>query len=98
MNKVCSFIRYKAKEGCEDEFLAELKAANHGNSRFLSWKIVSLGDREFIETLVYEDIEKIMDTQDGGVAWLDRVEHLLELYDDGSRTIAFSGIVVEEKD
>jgi len=57
-----------------------------------------LGDREFIETLVYEDIEKIMDTQDGGVAWLDRVEHLLELYDDGSRTIAFSGIVVEEKD
>ena len=98
MNKVCSFIRYKAKEGCEDEFRAELKAANLRNSRFLSWKIVSLGDREFIETLVYEDIEKIMDTQDGGVAWLDRVEHLLEPYEDGSRTIAFSGIVVEEKD
>jgi hypothetical protein len=57
-----------------------------------------LGDREFIETLVYEDIEKIMDTQDGGVAWLDRVEHLLKPYDDGSRTISFSGIVVEEKD
>ena len=59
MNKVCSFIRYKAKEGCEDEFLAELKAANLRNSRFLSWKIASLGDREFIETLVYEDIEKL---------------------------------------
>ena len=58
MNKVCSFIRYKAKQGFKDEFLAELKAANLSNSRFLSWKIVSLGDREFIETLVYEDIEK----------------------------------------
>ena len=98
MNNVCSFIRYKAKEGCEDELLAELKTANLRNSRFLSWQIVSLGDREFIETLVYENIGKIMDTQNGGIAWLDRVEHLLELYDDGSRTIAFSGIVVEEKD
>ena len=98
MNKVCSFIRYKAKEGCEDEFLAELKAANHGNSRFLSWKIVSLGDREFIETLVYEDIENVVEMQDIGDAFLNRVEHHLERYEDGSRTNAFSGIVVEEKD
>lgn len=98
MNKVCSFIRYKAKEGCEDEFLAELKAANLRNSRFLSWKIVSLGDREFIQTLVSEDIENVMEMLDIGDAFLNRVEHLLERYEDGSRTNAFSGIVVEEKD
>ena len=34
MNKICSFIRFKAKEGCEDEFLAELKAANMESKNF----------------------------------------------------------------
>ena len=96
MNKICSFIRFKAKEGCEDEFLAELKAANMELSYFLSWQIVSLGDREFIQALVYEDIENVMEMQDVGDAFLNRVEHLLERYEDGSRTNAFSGIVVQE--
>ena len=98
MNKICSFMRFKAKEGCEDEFLAELKAANMEISYLLSWQIVSLGDREFIQTLVSEDIENIMGMLDLGDAFLNRVEHLLERYEDGSRTNAFSGIVVEEKD
>ena len=98
MNKICSFIRFKEKEGCEDEFLAELKAANMEISHLLSWQIVSLGDREFIQTLVSEDIENIMGMLDLGDAFLNRVEHLLERYEDGSRTNAFSGIVVEEKD
>ena len=98
MNKICSFIKFKAKEGCEDEFLAELNAANMGISHFLSWQTVSLGDREFIQTLVYADIENVVEMQDVGDAFLNRVEHLLERYEDGSRTNAFSGIVVEEKD
>ena len=98
MNKICSFIKFKAKEGCEDEFLAELKAANTGLSYFLSWQTVSLGDREFIQTLVCEAIENVVEMQDIGDAFLNRVEHLLERYEDGSRTNAFSGIVVEEKD
>ena len=82
MNKICSFIRFKAKEGCEDEFLAELKAANMEISHLLSWHIVSLGDREFIQTLVYEDIENVMEIEDIRNAFHDRVEHLIEVYDD----------------
>ena len=40
-------------------------------------------------------LESLLDEQIEGLEWLDSVDHLLEYYDDGSRTEAFSGFVIE---
>ena len=59
--EIWTVIKYKPKDGCEEEFVDGLKR---------------LGQIE-------------------GLEWLDSVDHLLEYYDDGSRTEAFSGFVIE---
>ena len=45
-------------------------------------------------TCIYQDIDKIIDIQDPALEWLDEIEHMLELTDDGNRTVADTGPVV----
>ena len=43
----------------------------------------------------YESLENMMDLQINGLTWLDSVDHLLERYEDDSRTSAFSGNILD---
>ena len=46
----------------------------------------------------YESIENRTEDVVLGLDWLDSITPLLELYDNGSRTEAFSGIVLHESE
>ena len=45
----------------------------------------------------YDSIEERSMDVVSGLDWLDSITQILELYEDGSRTQAFSGIVLEQK-
>ena len=46
--------------------------------------------------LSYDSIEDILADQEKSLAWLDTVDHLIEKLPDGSRTKAYSGIIVDQ--
>ena len=92
-----TIIKYKPKEGCEQEFLEALKRLyqmmkdnkdyNYVNE-FI--KIDSTG--EYVQIGRMPSIDALIDGQVSGLEWLDSIDHLLERYPDDSRTEAFSGI------
>ena len=45
-----------------------------------------------------DDIEIAVNKEGPGIDWLDRLEHLLEKYENGSRTDSCSGLVVHSYD
>tara|TARA_B100001057_G_scaffold447625_1_gene487261 strand:+ start:149 stop:451 length:303 start_codon:yes stop_codon:yes gene_type:complete len=96
MTLVTTITKFKAKLGLEDELIDALK--NFDNSNSTSWQILSLGDNEYAAVNTYESIEdRSMDVV-SGLDWLDEITPILELYEDGSRTRAFSGIVLHQNE
>tara|TARA_B100000029_G_scaffold473562_1_gene515070 strand:- start:256 stop:573 length:318 start_codon:yes stop_codon:yes gene_type:complete len=92
-------IKYKPKEGCEDEFLEALKRlsqmmrANKDYDYVNEFiKIDSTG--EYVQIARMPSIDSLIDGQVDGLEWLDSVDHLLEKYENDSRTDAFSGISI----
>ena len=96
MSLIQAFVKYKTKSGCEEEFVERLKAADRSQDNCKAWSVTSLDNGEFIETITYNTIDGIVEDQDKGIAWLDSVDHLLVKHPNGSRTEAFSGIIVDE--
>ena len=91
---VTTVTKFKAKQGCENHLIEALR--NFDNSSSKSWQILSLGDNEYAAINTYESIENRTEDVVLGLDWLDSITPLLELYDNGSRTEAFSGIVLHE--
>ncbi len=101
--EVWTIIKYKPKDGCEEEFLKELsrlkkimtdnKKYEHIND-FI--KVDSTG--EYVQIARMPDIDSLIDGQVEGLEWLDSVEHLLDKYEGDSRTDAFSGITLPIND
>ena len=95
--EVWTVIKYKPKEGCEEEFLEGLRRLkqmmkDNKNYDYINdfIKIDSTG--EYVQIARMPSIDTLIEGQVDGLAWLDSVEHLLEKYEDDNRTDAFSGI------
>ena len=88
--KVLSAVKYRVKEGCEDEFLDSVMTPSEIPTKIRK-TIIQTDEQEFYE-LGIAGLEEKIETEDEEVKWLDTVEHLLEFFGD-SRTDACSGVV-----
>ena len=94
MALVTTITKFKAKRGLEDKLIDAFRSFDNSNST--SWQILSLGDNEYAAVNTYESIENRSMDVVSGLDWLDDITPILELYEDGSRTQAFSGIVLHQ--
>ena len=94
-----TIIKYKPKEGCEDEFREELgqlaKMMEENKDYDFINQFIKIDSGEFVQIVQMPDLDSLLDGQIAGLEWLDSVDHLLEKYEEDSRTEAFSGFVVE---
>ena len=64
----------------------------------MSWQILNIGENEYVALNTYESIEERSMDVVSGLDWLESITQILELYEDGSRTQAFSGIVLHQNE
>ena len=94
---VMSVVKFKVIEGFEDDFIQALKSHDHSNK--LWHRTVSLGNNEFLTINEYassddeSSIDLIAKDEKPGKKFLDQVENMLEVFEDG-RTQPSSGLVV----
>ena len=91
---VWSVVKFKIKEGCEDDFLAAHVFEDSHMKYMKAFNVIKIDDLEQAHIVEYDDMNATFEVQDQSLDWLDSVSHLLEHYG-GSRTDAFSGIKVE---
>ena len=96
MTLVTTITKFKAKRGLENQLIDALKSFDNSNS--MSWQILSLGDNEYAALNTYDRIENRSMDVVSGLDCLDNITPILELYEDGSRTQAFSGIVLHQNE
>ena len=96
MTLVTTITKFKAKHGSENQLIDALR--NFDNSKSVSWQILSIGENEYAAVNTYESIEERSMDVVSGLDWLDSITQVLELYEDGSRTQAFSGIVLHKNE
>ena len=94
---VMSVVKFRVREGFEDAFIQALKSHDHSNK--LWHRTVSLGNNEFLTINEYassddeSSIDLIAKDEEPGIKFLDQVENMLEVFEDG-RTQPSSGLVV----
>ena len=93
---VTTVTKFKAKKGSENQLIEALKSFDNSSSK--TWQILSLGDNEYASINTYESIENRTEDVATGLDWLDSITPLIDLYENGSRTEAFSGIVLYENE
>ena len=94
-----TIIKYKPKEGCEEQFIESLKRLyqlmrDNKKYNYLNDFIKIDATGEYVQIARMPSIDALIDGQVAGLEWLDSVDHLLERYPDDSRTEAFSGIKI----
>ena len=96
--EVWSVIRYKPKDGCEEAFIKELKRLEKIMKETKSYSFLNtfirLETGEFVQIAKMPHLDALLDGQVAGLEWLDSVDHLLERYENDSRTDSFSGFVI----
>ena len=93
---VTTVTKFKAKQGSENQLIDELRSFDNSSSK--SWQVLSLGDNEYAAINTYQSIENRTEDVVSGLDWLDSITPLIDLYENGSRTEAFSGIVLYENE
>lgn len=58
-------------------------------------KFIKLDRGEYVQIAGLPNLESLLDGQFEGLDWLESVNHLLESYEDDSRTEALSGFVID---
>ena len=96
MTLVTTITKFKAKHGSENQLIDALR--NFDNSKSVSWQILSIGENEYAAVNTYESIEERSMDVVSGLDLLDSITQVLEFYEDGSRTQAFSGIVLHQNE
>ena len=91
---VTTITKFKSKLGAEAKLIAALKNFDNSNSK--SWQVISVGENVYAAINTYQSIEDRTEDVVAGMEWLDSISHLLEYFEDGSRTEAFSGIVLHQ--
>ena len=96
--EVWSVIKYKPKNGCEEEFINELKRLEKIMKENKSYSFLNtfirLETGEFVQIAKMPNLDALLDGQVAGLEWLDSVDHILERYENDSRTDSFSGFVI----
>jgi len=93
---VTTVTKFKAKKGSENQLIEALRSFDNSSSK--SWQVLSLGDNEYAAINTYDSIENRTKDVASGLDWLDSINPLIDLYENGSRTEAFSGIVFYESE
>ena len=93
---VTTVTKFKSKPGSENKLIEELRSFDNSSSK--SWQVLSLGDNEYAAINTYQSIENRTEDVASGLDWLDSITPLIDLYENGSRTEAFSGIVLYENE
>ena len=91
--EVWAVIKYKPKEGCEQEFINALGRLDMSNAMLNRY--IKAYNGEIIQIVQSRNIDEILEGQVAGLEWLDSVSHLLDHYGE-SRTDAISGIVIDD--
>ena len=91
---VWSVVKFKIKDGCEDDFLAAHVFEESHMKYMRSFNVIKIDELEYAHIVEYDDMNATFEVQDQSLDWLESVSHLLEYYGD-SRTDAFSGIKVD---
>ena len=60
--------------------------------RSIKITFIKIDNGEFVQIVQMPDLGSLLD---GQIEWLDSVDHFTEYYNDGSRTNACSGFVIE---
>ena len=96
--EVWTVIKYKPKEGCEEDFIKELKRLEESMKKKKEYSFLNtfirLETGEFVQIAKMPNLDALLDGQVTGLEWLDSVDHLLDRYESDSRTEAFSGFVI----
>ena len=93
--EIWTIIKYKPKEGCEDKFIEGLKRLEQmiekskAGQEFQN-KFIKIDSGEYVQIVGLPNLESLLDGQIEGLDWLDSVDHLLDYYEDDSRTEALS--------
>ena len=96
--KIISVVEYTVRPGCAEEFIAAHDAPGGISPGVNFQRLIQVTDTRFIGISEMNDIDIAVNKEGLGIDWLDRHEHLLEKYENGSRTDACSGIVVHSYD
>ena len=56
---------------------------------------IKIDSGEYVQIIQMRHLERLFDEKIEGLEWLDCVYNLIEYYDDGGRTAAFSDVVIE---
>ena len=91
---VWSVVKFKIKDGCEDEFLTAHVFEESHMKYMRSFNVIKIDELEYAHIVEYDDMNATFEVQDQSLDWLESVSHLLE-YNGDSRTDAFSGIKVD---
>ena len=91
--EVWAVIKYKPKEGCEQEFIKALSRLDMSN--VMLNRYIKAYNGEIIQIVQSRNIDEVLEGQVAGLEWLDSVSHLLDYYGE-SRTDAISGIVIDD--
>ena len=91
--EVWAVIKYKPKEGCEQEFIQALSRLDM--SKVMLNRYIKAYNGEIIQIVQSRNIDEVLEGQVAGLEWLDSVSHLLDYYGE-SRTDAISGIVIDD--
>ena len=81
-----------------EEFIAAFDAPGGISQGVNFQRLIQVTDTRFIGISEMDDIEIAVNKEGPGIDWLDRHEHLVEKYENGSRTDSCSGIVVHSYD
>ena len=96
--EVWTVIKYKPKEGCEEDFIKELKRLEESMKKNKEYSFLNtfirLDTGEIVQIARMPNLDALLDGQVTGLDWLDSVDHLLDRYESDSRTEAFSGFVI----
>ena len=91
---VWSVVKFKIKDGCEDDFLAAHVFGESHMKYMRSFNVIKIDELEYAHMVEYDDMNATFEVQDQSLDWLESISHLLE-YNGDSRTDAFSGIKVD---
>ena len=92
--KVISLVEYHVRTGCTEEFIAAFDVPGGMLPCVNSQSLLQVKDTRFIGTSEMDDIEIAVNKEGPSIDWLDRHEHPLENYENGSRTDSCSKVVV----
>ena len=96
--EIWTVIKYKPKEGCEEDFIKQLKRLEESMKKNKEYSFLNtfirLETGEFVQIAKMPNLDALLDGQVTGLEWLDSVDYLLDRYESDSRTEAFSGFVI----